>query len=676
MNFLPARMEQGQPQIRPYGLWTSPIGPDLIAGGVRFGDVAWDVQGGELVWLESRQGHGTLFASNLSDAAPRQLTTTLNVRGRLGYGGGEFTVADGDVYFAADGRRLYRQSLQANDPRPITPSFGTAAAPAVAPDGHFVAYVHSDNDIDRIAVVDSDGRRWPHILVEGDDFYMQPRWNPDGELFAFVAWNFPHMPWDGTELRLGRFDRSAPGGPRLLEVATIAGAANVSVMQPEFSPDGRLLSYISDTSGYWQIYAYDLQTGQHTQLTDAPHEHGVPAWVQGMRTYGFAPDGRALYYIRNEGGQHRLLCCTLFDAAGHLRPAQREITFSRDELAVITQIAVPTAWPASDESPTTTGSPKASAVATTTPVAFIASAPSIPPRIIVTDVVQEAAANGLPRIQIVRRSQAENFIPGTISQPQAVEWRSGSGTTVHGLYYPPTNPHYTAPDGPPPAVISIHSGPTAQSMPDFNAKAQFFTSRGYAYIEPNYRGSTGFGREYRNLLQGSWGVVDMEDAVAAAQLLVDDERSDARRLVIMGSSAGGYTALRALCERPGFFRAAICMYGVADLFGLALDTHKFERHYTDGLVGPLPEAADLYRERSPVLHAHKITDAVAVFQGTDDNVVPKSQSDAIVAALRSRGVPHEYHVYEGEGHGWRNTATIAAVYGAIERFLQRHVIFT
>lgn len=652
--------------IRPYGLWESPLGPRLIAGRVRLSDVAWDDETGDLIWLRSHEGRGTLFASSLTGDAPRQLTTKLNIRGRIGYGGGEFTVAGGTVYFAADGGRLYRQSLHENDPRPITPSFGAAAAPAVSRDGKFVAYVHSENEVDRIAVVDSEGKRWPHILVEGDDFYMQPRWNPQGDLLAFVSWNFPHMPWDATSLHIGRFDAAAPGGPQLADVETVAGGDDVSVMQPEFSPDGRLLTYISDETGYWHIYAHDLHTRTRIQLTEGQFEHGVPAWVQGMRTYAFAPGGRELYYIRNEGGPHRLLCCTLYDGADNLQPTNREVA-AGDDLAVMTQIAAPssTAKPAT----------KASRSGDSTPIALIASGPKVPPRIVVVHSQKDNTSQEPPRVHVVDRGQAANFIEGMISEPRRIKWKAADGTDVSGLYYAPTNANYAGPNGPPPAVVSVHSGPTSQSMPDFNAKAQFFTSRGYAYIEPNYRGSTGFGRAFRNMLRNNWGVVDVEDALGAATALVGKGLADEKRLVIMGSSAGGYTALQALCEHPGFFKAGLCMYGVADLFGLAMDTHKFERHYSDRLVGPLPEAADVYKARSPVFSAHNIRDAIAVFQGTDDPVVPKSQADAVVAALRRGGAPHEYYVYEGEGHGWSREETVVAVYEAIETFLQRHVIF-
>lgn len=662
---------------RAYGLWSSPIGADVVSGSARLGDVAWDGASGLLVWSESSQGHGTLFAAGPD--GPRQVTTGLNVRGRLGYGGGEFVLFDGTVYFAADEGRLYRQSLTRDDARPITPAFGAAASPAVHPTGRFVAYVHSVDDVDRIALVDSEGKGWPHIIAEGADFYMHPTWSKDGTMLAWVSWDFPDMPWDDSTLYVARFDESAAGGPKLADVRAVAGSGargatggesgagagpdGISVMQPLFSPDGRLLAYISDETGFWQIHVYDWNTDRHIQITDGPYEHGVPAWIQGQRCYGFTPDGRSLYFLRNDKGWHTLWRGDLYNGGENVAPRFVSVG-GLDEYAVMTQIAV--------------GADR---------VAFIGTGPDVPPRVVVAELAGEPAGAEtepeakpgtdapFPRaLHVLRRSQAENFVPGLISRPEPFSWPAPDGTEVHGLYYPPANPRFEG-KGAPPAVVSIHGGPTSQSVPEFNGKAQFFTSRGYGFADINYRGSTGFGRAYRNKLLGNWGVVDVEDALGAGRRLAESGMADGERLVIMGSSAGGFTALLALAEAPGFFRAAIDMYGVADLFGLAMDTHKFESRYTDLLVGELPEAAAAYRARSPLYRADKIRDAVAVFQGSEDPVVPKSQSDAIVDALRRNGTPCEYYVYEGEGHGFRRKDTVQAVYNAIDKFLRRHVVF-
>lgn len=650
--------------VRAYGLWSSPITAAVIGRGMRFGDVRWTRVTGDgsprLVWTESREGRTVVVACSGSDA-PGDVTTDLNVRARLGYGGGEFTVTDDAVFFIADGR-VYRQPLASGEPRAVTPAFGQAAAPAVSADGRFVAYVHSDEGRDCVAVVDTDGRYWPQKIVQGDDFYMQPAWHPDGRTLAVVAWNHPQMPWDGTELRIVRLrchEEDAALPPSVEAVGVIAGGPEESVFQPEFSPDGRYLAYVSDRTGWWHLYLYDLQTGEHTQLTDGPYEHGMPAWVQGLRTYAFAPDGRSLYYIRNEAGYHHLWCCALGGEDGDKRAPQNfRVPGVFDDYTVMSQMAV---------APVVGDAARVD-------VACIASAPDIPPRVVVGRVEVVPSQTEARGPIVVRRSQAEQYEPGLLSVPRTMQWQAEDGTVVHGLYYAPANPKFTA-DGPPPAIINIHGGPTSQALPEFNAKSQWYTSRGYAFLDVNYRGSTGYGRAYRDQLKGRWGIVDVEDAVGGARHLARQGLADGDQLVILGSSAGGYTVLRALITHPGFFRAGICLYGVSDLFGLAADTHKFEERYTDSLVGPLPAAAELYRELSPVFHADKIRDPLAVFQGTDDEVVPREQSDQIVAALKARGVPHEYHVYEGEGHGWRRAETVEKFYTAVDAFLRKYVVF-
>lgn len=655
---------------KPYGLWVSTITASIIARGVSLKDVRWAAPGAggapRLVWLEGRAGHGVLVAAEGHDA-PFDVTSDLNVKAKLGYGGGEFATADGDVFFVAGGR-IYRQPLTGGGPRPITPPFGQAAAPTPSPDGRFVAFVHSVEQQDCVAVVDAEGRQWPQKIVQGDDFYMQPAWHPNGDLLAVVAWNHPQMPWDGTELRLVRLRRNDGQDlpPTAAETTLVVGGPTESVLQPEFSPDGRYLAYVSDRSGFWHLYLYDLQTGRHTQLTDGPYEHGEPAWVQGIRTYAFAPDGRSIFYTRGEEGYYSLWQCTLSEQDGGIVPRHRRVEGLFDQYGHLAQIAVA----AMPDDP-------AEAV-----VACIASAPHIPPRIVAGRVklADEADTSGAqaptaaPAAVVVRRSQAENFEPGSLATPRPVRWYSPDGSTVHGLYYAPTNPRFAA-DGPPPAVINVHGGPTSQSVAEFNPRTQWFATRGYAVLEVNYRGSTGYGRAYRDQLKGRWGIVDVEDAVSGANFLVREGLAQRERLVIIGGSAGGYTVLRALITHPGFFRAGLCLYGVTDLFALASDTHKLEERYTDSLVGPLPEAAGLYRELSPLFHAQRIQDPVAIFQGTDDPVVTKPQADALVAALEKSGAPYEYHVYEGEGHGWSRPETIEKFYAAVDAFLRKYVVF-
>jgi dipeptidyl aminopeptidase/acylaminoacyl peptidase len=625
--------------LKQFGLWTSPIHPKSLAQGLQFRDVAWDSDGETLVWLEDRSGQGVLVCVRPGRAA-RDLTTTLSVRARVGYGGGDFTVAGGYVYFVASTGRLYRQPLEPGPAIPLTPEFGHAASPVVSPNGQWLLFVHHYEGTDGLAIVDVEGQRWPQKLTFGDDFYMQPRWHPDGNRIVWISWNHPQMPWDGTTLKLATLRSDGPGLPTVTDVQALAGGEDVAIFQPEFSPDGRYLAYISDETGWSNLTLYDLAQDRHQALTAGEAEIGMPAWVQGLRTYGFAPDGQTLYYLRNQAGIRRLWTCNLAD-----RTAQ-EVT----PLAAYTwldQIAV---------------SPQQKKLA------FIASSGTIPGRVITWTAGSEEP------VRIWKRSADENVPPQDLSAPRPVSWNASDGTEVYGLYYPPHSNTFES-TGLPPAIILVHGGPTGQVTARYDAAAQFVATRGYAVLQVNYRGSTGYGKAYMATLREKWGIYDVEDAVSGARYLAEADLADPGRLVIMGGSAGGYTVLQSLVTHPGFFKAGVCLFGVSNLFTLAADTHKFEERYLDSLIGPLPEASARYRERSPIFAADKITDPLAVFQGEIDQVVPRAQSDEIVASLQARGVPHVYQVYEGEGHGWRKRETIEDFYQRVEAFLKQYVLF-
>jgi len=298
-------------------------------------------------------------------------------------------------------------------------------------------------------------------------------------------------------------------------------------------------------------------------------------------------------------------------------------------------------------------------------IALIASCATIPARVIV--------GNG-KSWRIMARSTAENIPAAYLSSPQAISWQSDEGIRIHGLFYPPANPKFTA-DGIPPVIVYIHGGPTSQVTAGFSTATAFFTSRGYGWLDVNYRGSTGYGHEYKNMLRGRWGDVDVEDSVSGARALVVQGLANEKQLIIMGGSAGGYTVLNSLIRYPGVFKAGICNYGVSNLFMLDLDTHKFEAHYNASLIGQLPDAADKYHAWSPVYHAHHIRDALAVFQGSEDKVVLPNQSEVIVEKLRHQGVPFLYQLYQGEGHGFRKNETLLDYYQRVERFLIENVLF-
>ncbi len=623
---------------RQYGLWQSPITATNLARGLNFTDLAWD-HDGTLIWREGRSDQSVLVVQPPDGQAPRDLNSDYNVRAGVGYGGGDFSVAHGFVYFVeAKSGRIYRQPTHQGLAEPITPAFGAAAAPTVSPDGKYLLYVHTYERRDSICLVDTAGENWPVRLVSGADFYMQPCWHPAGDKIAWIAWNHPQMPWDGTELQVAELHFSE-GLPTLGAVHTAIGDPATSVFQPQFSPDGRHLAYVADPDGWWQLYLRDLETDQDTVYTGGNAEHAFPAWVQGVRSYNFSADGKSIYFLRNQDG---------FIGLWHLDIASKMKTRVRigSEYTWLQQIAVA---PHADQ------------------VAVLASGGRIPNRVLVY-----TPQNGP---QILRRSLSEALPDSYYALPQPVDWPGMDGETVYGLYYAPRNPAYAG-AGLPPLMVLIHGGPTGQRGASFDGQAQYFSSRGWGVLQVNYRGSAGYGRAYRDQLKGNWGIYDVQDAVSGAKYLAADGAIDPKKCVIMGGSAGGFTVLKALEDYPGFFKAGVCLYGVANQFTLVADTHKFEAHYSDSLLGALPEAAEIYHQRSPLFFADQIQDPLAIFQGEDDKVVPQSQSDGIVAALRRTGAPHVYHLYPGEGHGFRKTETIEHFYQAVESFLHQYVIYT
>ena len=622
---------------RQYGLWDSPISPISVGRSITLTDIAWDSDG-SLVWREGRSDRGVIAVMTQADQAPRDLNSELSVRAKVGYGGGDFCTGHGRVYLVeAESGRIYSQPTRVGPAQPVTPAFGSAASPRLSPDGHWLLYVHTYEGIDRLALVDGEGSSWPAQLVSGEDFYMQPCWHPNGRQVAWIAWNHPNMPWDGTYLRQGRLEFPPGRLPYISETSTIAGDETTSIFQPEYAPDGRWLAYISDESGWWQLYVYDLETGENRQLTHEPAEHGQPAWIQGLRTYAFSPDSKSIFFIRNDAGFNSLWKMDVATGQPQQVPLDPGYT-------CLEQIAV---------------SPDGR-------LALVASGATMPARVIVR--------NPGAQVQVVARATSEEIDPQAYSPVEAIEWEGMDGRAVYGLFYPAHNPGFQG-NGLPPLIIDVHGGPTSQVKATFLPRAQFFTSRGYAVLEVNYRGSTGYGREYRNMLRGNWGIYDVQDSVSGARYLSNQKRIDEKRVVIMGGSAGGFTVLKAMEDYPGFFKAGICLYGVSNQFTLVADTHKFEAHYSDLLLGMLPQAADLYHERSPEFFCDQIRDPIAIFQGEDDVVVPRNQSDRVVASLQRRGIPHEYHLYPGEGHGFRKTETIEAFYKAVDNFLKQHVIF-
>lgn len=614
------------PRVLPYGTWPSPISAERVArGGVRLSET-W-VEGETVYWLESRpaeEGRSVVCRADPWSGASDVTPAGFNARDSVHeYGGGSYAVREGTVYFThfAD-ERIWRQDPGAAPvpltPEPPEPRSVRHADLEVSPDGRLLACVrerHAGEGLpeNELVVLPTDGSAAPLVVASGRDFYAAPRFSPDGERLAWLEWDLPNMPWDGCELLVAAVREDGGLGPP----RRVAGGAGESIFQPSWSPRG-LLHFVSDRTGWWNLYREEAD-GTQRNLTPIEAEFGVPAWEFRYATHAHLADGRIVCAYRR-GGVHHL---------GLLDPDTGELLDMDLPFGCFDPPYV---------------------AASGTRVAVVASSPTEPPQVVTLDLATRA-------VDVLRVSEERDIDPSYLSVPEAVEFPTEGGT-AHMYVYLPRNRDAVAPPGErPPLIVHAHGGPTAEAVPELDLRVQYFTSRGFAYADVNYGGSTGYGRAYRERLDGRWGIVDVIDCVEAARFLVDRGDADPERLIITGGSAGGWTALCALTFHD-VFACGRSSYGVSDLEPFTTITHKFEFKYIDRLVGPWPEAAEVWRERSPVRQAHRIRRPVLVLQGTEDAVVPPSQSEAIVAALRENGVPHAYLTFEGEQHGWRRAETI------------------
>jgi dipeptidyl aminopeptidase/acylaminoacyl peptidase len=545
----------------------------------------------------------------------------VNVRTRVHeYGGGAWCLTEPDLAPFVDfaDQRLYRQRLGeepvAITPEPEAPAALRYADLRVAPDGETVVCVrevHGEGEPEnQVVSLPLDGSAEPAVLASGRDFYSFPRLSPDGSLLAWTCWDHPNMPWDGTELWLAPLED--PSDARL-----IAGGPAESIFQPEWDAEGRL-HFVSDRDGWWNLYRHEPD-GQTVQLTAEEADLAHPQWLFGGATYAFLDDG-TIVVVRTERGAERLFA--LDPGAERLR-----------------DLGLPH---------TSFGFPSLSARGTK--VAFAASTPEREASVVLLDVASGES-------ETVREASKTEIDPAFVSTPRPIEFPTGAGEVAHAFYYPPANAEFEGPeDERPPLIVQSHGGPTSHATPALDPEFLYWTSRGFGVVDVNYRGSSGYGRAYRDRLRGEWGVVDTEDCIAAARHLAEQGEVDGERLTIRGGSAGGYATLCVLVFHDDF-AAGASYYGVADAEALARDTHKFEARYLDSLIGPYPERADLYRERSPINFAERLRSPVILFQGLEDEIVPPNQAEQMVAALRQNGVPHAYLAFEGEQHGFRRAET-------------------
>ncbi len=628
----PDEPRDDRPRV-PHGSWPSPIRiEDLLGDSVRLGE-PW-IDGDEIYWIEGRQAESgrSVLVRRAADGTTEDLTPApFDVRSRVHeYGGGSYTVAGGTVVYSnrADGR-LYRLDPGVAEPQPITPEGDYRYADLRFDRGRrrFLAvredHTGEGQPVAAIVEVPLDGERAPRVLVEGPDFLAAPRLSPDGTQLAWLEWDHPDMPWDSTRLRIAPVRSDGYLDPSDLA----AGGPDESVVQPEWSTDG-VLHLVSDRSGWWNLYR--LVDGPRLEpLAPMDAEFAKPAWLFDRSSYGFLPDG-SIVAVARARGRDRVVHVAPGRLTGELESPFTDIASLRAGTQTIVAIA---------------GSPTESSV------------------VVALDPTTLAPTG------VLRRSSSLTLDPASISVAEPITFPSAGGRVAHALYYRPTNPDVVAPDGElPPLVVHSHGGPTSNAANALNLEIQLLTSRGIAVVDVDYGGSTGYGREYRRALEGTWGVIDVDDCEAAARYLVARGDVDPDRLAIEGGSAGGYTTLAALAFRDTF-AAGISLFGVGDLEALVRETHKFEARYLDRLVGPYPAAAELYRERSPNHHLEGISCPVLVLQGLEDRVVPPSLAEAIVAALAANGIPHAYLAFEGEGHGFRGADAIRRTLEARLSFL-------
>ena len=609
--------------VSPYGSWKSPVSAEIVAAG-EIGLEQAKLDGDDIYWVERRAQEGGRKVivrcspgGRLSDVTPPDFNARTRVHE---YGGGDYAALNGRVLFSNfTDQRLYVQEI-GSAPKPATPPAAMRYADGQFDrHGNFSFCVREDhtgpgeavNAILRINLSDGGSTT---ILASGNDFYSSPRLSPDGARLAWLTWNHPNMPWDGTELWIGNLsaDGSIDGRRK------VAGGVNESIFQPEWSPAGTLY-FTSDRSGWWNLYRW--RDNQVEPICPMDAEFGQPQWVFGGSLYGFASAARIICAYGKNGRDYLAALDT--------------------ENKTIEAIDLPF---------TTISQVRASG----NRVVLIGSSATESASIVSLDLRTRAC-------EILRRSREATSVANYIAIPQPIEFPTKQGLTAHGYFYRPSNHDYAAPDNEiPPLLVMSHGGPTSSTSSSLKYSIQYWTSRGIAVLDVNYGGSSGYGRAYRERLSGRWGIVDVDDCVHGARYLAERGDVDGNRMAIRGGSAGGYTTLCALTFHD-VFKAGASHYGISDLEALAKDTHKFESRYLDRLIGPYPERRDLYIERSPIHFTERLSCPMIIFQGLEDKVVPPNQAEKMVDAVRAKKLPVAYLAFEGEQHGFRKAENIKRV---------------
>lgn len=602
-------------QQAPYGAWPSPVSADLIVSQM-IGVGGACLVAGDLYWQESRPQEGgrtTLLRRGPNGVTEELTPPPFNVRTRVHeYGGGAWVVLPEKIIFSNFADQQLYVATPGKKPEVLThaPALRFANGVFDQPRNRIICVVEDHGGdgepSNYLGGIDLDSGNLVK-LTEGHDFYSSPTLSADGSRLAWITWDHPDMPWDTTTL----WEATLAEGD-LQNITVVAGGKNEAVQQPRYDNAGKL-HYISDQNGWWNLYQF--HQGKSQCLCEKQAEFGVPPWVFGQSTYTFTDNGIVCVYA--EKNEHRL--ARLVD--GNLTDIDTPFT-------AINGVSV-----------------AGNLLATT-----CASATEFP-SIVLFDLQTHSMEN-------VKKSGEIDIDPDCYSIPRSIEFATADNDTAHGFFYPPTNKDFQAPaDELPPLIVILHGGPTAATHPVLSLGTQYWTSRGFAVLDVNYRGSTGYGRAYRQKLNRRWGIADVDDTVFGATHLADEGLVDRNRMAIRGGSAGGYTTLAALTFRDTF-KAGASHYGIGDLEALLRDTHKFESRYPDSLVGAYPQDIDVYKARSPINHVEQLTCPVIFFQGLEDRIVPPNQAQAMVDALTDSGIPVAYVPFAGEQHGFRKAENI------------------
>lgn len=622
-------------QIAPYGAWTSPIAPGDAVGAARgIADVEFD---NGVIWLSEQRpdagGQSQIVRLRPDGVAEDVLPADFSARSRAHeYGGGAILPDKGLIYFVNDkDQRIWRDRPGAK-PTALTPDGPWRYADMIAdPARNCLIAVREDhsgegeamNGLVAIDLMTGD----VSVLWQESDFVAAPCLSPDGASLAWIAWNHPNMPWDATTLHVASL---APNGEVTRTYDVCPASEGFAVIQPLWADDGSLY-YLSDEPGDWSLYRW--RAGKRELVAHLDGEIGAPQWNFRSRSYAIA--GNRAAAILTKDSVDSLVTIDL--ATGTARPVATPFSAIAPRLAADGRSAIVLAASVDD--------------------GF---------------ALWRCPLGGTGAPQLVYRPSGAAIAPALAARPHALSFPTSHGDTAHAFYYPPLNPGFAAPEGEhPPLIVTAHGGPTSGAKPMLTAWRTYWTSRGFAILDVNYRGSTGFGRAYRKALDLRWGDVDIEDVVAGARYCAADGLADGDRMAVYGGSAGGYVVLAALAFHPDVFKAGVNLFGISDLEALAADTHKFEAHYTDTLIGPLPEARDIYRARSPLYAADAIRAPLLTLQGLDDKAVPPSQSQAIYDAVKAKGIPTAYLAFEGEGHGFRKAVNQVRSLTAAHYFLAK-----